>query len=130
MASQRAHLTALKESAAKQNIQESNITNRIDAFLASAMTKNGENSGLTSGSSKKTLLPEMDSSLNKTASVCNKLKANRCPYPSAAEERQRLQSHKKLVLDEYTLSHEDLSDFVSAWRGICQKSSMLEVLPQ
>ena len=129
MASQRAHLTALKESAAKQNIQDSNITNRIDAFLASARNDNAPSFSLSpdAQSLKNITSLKPDTNLKKAASLCNTFKINSCPYPSAAEEQQRVRSHKELPLDEYTLSRKDLSDFISSWRGICQKSSMLEV---
>lgn len=137
IASHRANLAAIKESAIQQQIQEPSITRRIDAFLASAAADHAQNVSFSSDDEdgKKVTSSAMADN-KKGASASGQLQSNSCPYPSAAEERVRLLTKfpadfsDELSKSEYSMAKQELGDFIAAWRGICLKNSISEVLMQ
>ncbi|MCO5609951.1 hypothetical protein L7F22_064186 [Adiantum nelumboides] len=133
-ASQRASLVSAKETTLKQERTGPSITSRIDAFLASAAAEHGQHTLLSSDNevlSKATTKTPADK--KKSALCSSQLQPNSCPYPSAAEERVRLCTKSPADSTQktpYDLSKQELGDFVAAWRGFIQKSSVSDVLMQ
>lgn len=142
IASRRASLASSKEFAATQEAQELSITKRVDMFLASTRKEDANDHAhkrfLSSDNDvcapAKETKQAAAADIKKDSPAFSPIPSNGCPYPSLTEERVRLLAKFPGHLDheslgsEYAMSNQELGDFIAAWKDICHKYSLSEVI--